>query len=71
MTLHYMPKVYTKSYEHGFCFVGFCHGLVPVDFVHILQGYFFGTGETNIYPSASEATLKNIGKYATWINLNW
>ena len=37
-----LDTVNKKSYEYGLCFVGFYHGLVPVDFTHILQDYFPG-----------------------------
>ena len=32
-----------------------------VDIIHILQGYFTSTGAIIWLPSASEATLKNMG----------
>ena len=48
----------------------FCCGQISVSFSHILQGYFTGTGTIHDCPSASEATLKNMGKYITRIHNN-
>ena len=51
------------------CISWFCHVLVIIDIIHILQGYFTGTGAI-IYdcPRASEITLKHMGKYLTAID---
>ena len=44
--------------------------LILSDFAHILQGYFTGTGAIlwQDCPSASEATLKDMGKWITWLH---
>ena len=34
----YIPK--PKKYTHCFCFVVFLCGLVPIDYIHIIQDYF-------------------------------
>ena len=50
----------------------FCCGLVMVGFTHIHQGYFTGTGATyycnHMIAPVSEVTLKDMGKYITWIH---
>ena len=43
--------------------------LMLVDFIHILQDYFTGTGASIWLPSASEVTLKDMGKLITWTKL--
>ena len=47
--------------NHKLMFI--CCGLLPVNFTHILQGYFTDTGAT----SDSEVLLKDMGKWITWI----
>ena len=49
-----------KNYVHGSSFVVFCCGKVSIYFTHILQDSFTGT-MGNHSPSASEASLKNMG----------
>ena len=51
-------------------FILFCCGLILANFTHIPRGYFIGTGASLWLPSASEATLKDMGKYITWIYKN-
>ena len=46
--------------------VMFCCGLVPVNFAHILRGYFTAT-EAITGSNASEATLKNMGALIPWM----
>ena len=48
--------------------LGFRSGFTHIDFTHILQGYFTGSG--SYCPSASEATLKNMGKTTDQSNKN-
>ena len=55
---------YSTSHELYTWFVLSC-GLLPVFYTHIIQGYFTALGQSYDSPSASEATLKNIGKYIT------
>ena len=45
--------------------------LIWVYFTHILQDYFTGSGAILWLSSASEATLKDLGKYTTWIHKSW
>ena len=42
--LHNTHEVHPMKYASGLCFVVVCCGLVGVDFTHILQGCFTGTG---------------------------
>ena len=46
-----------------FCFV--------VDYTFIFKGYFTGTGAIIDCPSASEVTLKDMGKWIIWIHCNF
>ena len=63
----FLRQSYVPEYPYSSHIVGFCC-LVRTDFTHILQGYFTGTG-ANDCPSASEATLKNMGKQVRSIHL--
>ena len=43
------------------------HGLLQVNYIHILQGCFIGTRTIwQDWPGASEATLKDMGKQITY-----
>ena len=42
--------------------------MVPVDFAHILQVYFIGTGTIFLLPNANEATLRNVNKEYLYSN---
>ena len=51
----------------------FCCVLVPVDFIYIFQDYFTRIGAIirRCCPSASEATMKNMNYWITWITRSW
>ena len=44
VNMQHMYVVHPMKYAQGPCFVVFCWGLSLVNFTHILQGYFTGTG---------------------------
>ena len=47
--------------------VFYCGYVVLVDFTHILQGHLAGTrAQSYDFPSASEATLNNMGEWIMW-----
>ena len=59
---HRIFIVYPRRFMHSLHFLCVCHTLVMVNFHHILQGCFTGTGEILDCPSACEATLEEMSK---------
>ena len=44
---HYYKMYHTTTFwenAHDFCFVVLCHSIIMVCFIHIVPGYFTGTG---------------------------
>ena len=59
-------KVHPKKYTQTLCFVVVCCGSVPINFSYIPSDYFSRHGA--IYPTVSEAVLKNSHTFITWSN---
>ena len=65
-TLQY--TVYPKKYAHGFCFAVLCCGYTFTDFPISIRLTSLALWQSNDCPSASKATLMNMGKYFMWIH---
>ena len=60
--------VYPKKYAHGFCFAVLCSGYTLTDFPISIRLTSLALWQSNDCPSASKATLMNMGKYFMWIH---
>ena len=58
-----------KIYSHDLRFVGYCSVLLPVDLPISFRITSLALQQSQDWPSASEVTLKNIGKSITQIPL--
>ena len=60
--------LYPKKYAHGFCFAVLCYGYTLTDFPISIRLTSLALWQSNDCPSASKATLMNMGKYFMWIH---
>ena len=60
--------VYPKKYAHGFCFAVLCCGYTLTDFPISIRLTSLALWQSNDCPSASKATLMNMGEHFMWIH---
>ena len=63
--------VYPKKYAHGSCFAVLCCGYVLTDLPISIRLTSLALWQSNDCPSASKATLVNMGKCIMWIHYEW
>ena len=63
--------VYPKKYAHGFRFAVLCCGYTLTDFPISIRLTSLALWQSNDCPSASKATLMNMGKCIMWIDYEW
>ena len=63
--------VYPKKYAHGSCFAVLCCGYILTDLPISIRLTSLALWQSNDCPSASKATLVNMGKCIMWIHYEW